>query len=44
MLMKLRHFFLFIILLGFNFPLANAQRVGVVLSGGGAKGIAHIGL
>ena len=44
MLMKLRHFFLFIILLGFNFPLANAQRVGVVLSGGGAKGLAHIGL
>jgi len=43
MLAIMRRLFL-IILLSTLLQLANAQKVGLVLSGGGAKGIAHIGL
>lgn len=37
------HFFIFIFLFLFARP-AEAQKVGVVLSGGGASGIAHLGV
>lgn len=42
----MRHFWLYFILCLFLLPQANAERkkVGLVLSGGGAKGIAHIGV
>ncbi|MEI8202150.1 MAG: patatin-like phospholipase family protein [Bacteroidota bacterium] len=42
--MKLRQILLVFLLLGVFSPFANAQRVGVVLSGGGGKGLAHVGL
>ena len=38
------HFLLVIALLFFSFSSAKAQKVGVVLSGGAASGIAHIGV
>ncbi|MDR3652906.1 MAG: patatin-like phospholipase family protein [Paludibacter sp.] len=34
---------IFIVLIS-TFPILNAQKVGLVLSGGGAKGISHIGV
>ena len=40
--MKMR--FIIITILIFVFSSINAQRIGLVLSGGGAKGIAHIGI
>lgn len=40
----LRTLLLFTLLLSTLLPSARAQKVGLVLSGGGAKGIAHIGL
>ena len=36
--------FWIIVLLIFPFGTAHSQRVGLVLSGGGAKGIAHVGV
>lgn len=36
--------FVLILLIGLNTSLSYAQKVGVVLSGGGADGIAHIGV
>ncbi len=40
----MKHFLLFLILGLFIFCGADAQKVAVVLSGGGAKGLAHIGV
>lgn len=37
-------YFVFSFILFFTFHLANAQKVALVLSGGGAKGLAHIGV
>ena len=40
----MRRFLLSIIFIYLCFPLLLAQKVGLVLSGGGAKGLTHIGI
>ena len=40
----MKKFFLFLILCLFILPETQAQKVGLVLSGGGAKGLTHIGI
>ncbi|MDH4058301.1 MAG: patatin-like phospholipase family protein, partial [Cyclobacteriaceae bacterium] len=40
----MKKFIIFLVLLAFSYPEAIAQKVGLVLSGGGAKGLAHIGV
>lgn len=40
----MKRFFLFLVLLLCLFPVLQAQKVGLVLSGGGAKGMTHIGI
>lgn len=40
----MRRFFIFLIIGLLFFPLLHAQKVGLVLSGGGAKGMTHIGI
>lgn len=37
-------FFLLVIIITFSYSFAFSQKVGLVLSGGGAKGLAHIGV
>ncbi|HET6540970.1 MAG TPA: patatin-like phospholipase family protein, partial [Chryseolinea sp.] len=36
--------FIFLIFFLFTYTLVKAQKVGLVLSGGGAKGLAHVGV
>ena len=40
----MKRFLLFLSLCLFFLPFTQAQKVGLVLSGGGAKGMTHIGI
>lgn len=40
----MKKIFLFVLLILFMLPCIKAQKVGLVLSGGGAKGLTHIGI
>lgn len=40
----MKKLFLFILICLLQFPLVHSQKVGLVLSGGGAKGLTHVGI